>query len=65
VLRSDDPDQWSVAVKNHQGRSWSSFDGGMAEFLVAIIGGQHPNPFAAAGFPSRRPLYRNWRDENS
>lgn len=65
VLRSDDPDQWCVAVKNHQDRSWSSFDGGMAEFLVEIIGGRHPSPFAAADFPSPRPLYRNWRDEDS
>ncbi|MET9083525.1 SMI1/KNR4 family protein [Streptomyces sp. NPDC004237] len=64
VLRSEDPDQWSVAVKNHQARSWSSFDGGMAEFLLAVLTGRHPSPFSAADFPSRRPLYRNWRDED-
>ncbi|MEU6537851.1 SMI1/KNR4 family protein [Streptomyces sp. NPDC047000] len=48
VLRSEDPDQWSVAVKNHQTRSWSSFDGGMAEFLLAVITGRHSSPFSAA-----------------
>ncbi|MFJ9909189.1 SMI1/KNR4 family protein [Streptomyces sp. NPDC101152] len=63
VLRSKDPDQWSVAVKNHQGRSWSFFDGGMADFLLALVTGRFPSPFAAADFPSSQPLYRNWRDE--
>lgn len=44
--------------------TWSSFEGGMAEFLLALINRDHPNPFYAVDFPDATPTYLKWRDED-
>lgn len=40
--RDADPDRWSVVVFLLSGRRWERFDGGMAEFLLAVLRGEHP-----------------------
>ncbi|WP_157436293.1 hypothetical protein [Actinospica robiniae] len=39
--READPDRWPVVVFLLSSRSWERFDGGMAEFLLAILRGEH------------------------
>jgi hypothetical protein len=37
-----DPDRWSVVVFLLSARRWERFDGGMTEFLLAVLRGEHP-----------------------
>lgn len=37
-----DPDRWPVVVFLLSSRTWERFDGGMTEFLLAILRGEHP-----------------------
>lgn len=37
-----DPDRWIVVVFLLSSRVWERFDGGMAEFLLAVVRGEHP-----------------------
>jgi hypothetical protein len=37
-----DPDRWTVVVFLLSGKIWDRFDGGMADFLVAMLRGEYP-----------------------
>ncbi|WP_367323416.1 SMI1/KNR4 family protein [Streptomyces sp. HUAS ZL42] len=59
------PDDWKVAVFRRQsfhGTSrWIVFDGGMAEFLTAVLAGSI-DPFSSS-LEAGKHHYLNWRDE--
>ena len=67
LCEGDDPDAWVTVVRKRQAHHgeepWKRFDGGMAEFLLALVRGEFPNPFSQRGFPSARPEYLGWREE--
>jgi len=37
-----DPDRWSVVVWLLSSRHWDRFDGGMTEFMLAVLRGDYP-----------------------
>lgn len=45
----DQPDRWRIAVNEARGPRWYAFDGGIVEFLVAVLGGRTRVPL----FPDR------------
>jgi hypothetical protein len=62
---SADPDEWKVLVGARHPENdspWSFFDGGMADFLLALIRREIDAPFSRAGFPSSPPRYLGWRE---
>ncbi|MBW8805763.1 MAG: SMI1/KNR4 family protein [Catenulisporales bacterium] len=40
--REAEPDRWPVVVLLLSSRRWDRFDGGMTEFLLAVLRGDHP-----------------------
>lgn len=64
---NDDPDEWTILVRkrNHgpNEEAWKSFNGGMVEFLLAIIRDGYPSPFSCPGIPSSSSRFTSWRDE--
>jgi hypothetical protein len=67
LCEGDDPDAWVTVVHkrhaHHREDPWKRFDGRMAEFLLALIRGEFPNPFSQSGFPDPHPKYVGWREQ--
>ncbi|TNY36689.1 SMI1/KNR4 family protein [Thermomonospora catenispora] len=65
---SEDPDEWTILIWRRHVPSleetWWSFEGGMVEFLLAIIRDGHPSPFSISSIPSPRSVFTSWRDES-
>jgi hypothetical protein len=41
LTEGDDPDKWPIAIWYRQLAKWDRFDGGMADFLLAVVTGQY------------------------
>lgn len=54
---SDNPDQWSVVVKESRGPEWDEYPGTMTEFLAAVLTKRYDCPIFPEYFPSLRPTF--------
>ncbi len=52
-----DPDRWSVVVCDGKMLEWEAFDGGMAQFLHAVLSRQYRCPIFPDDFPSDAPAF--------
>jgi hypothetical protein len=61
---ADDPDAWTVVVgERSAGPEWSTFDGGVVEFLYAVLSGRHQVSVFPEDFPSEEPTFEPYDDE--
>ncbi|WP_052768619.1 SMI1/KNR4 family protein [Streptomyces humi] len=51
------PDEWTVTANGARNTKWSHFEGGMVEFLVAILSGTTRLDVFPSDFPSVRPAF--------
>jgi hypothetical protein len=42
LTEGNDPDRWPIVIWYRQGGEWDRFDGGMAEFILAVVTGRYP-----------------------
>ena len=49
---ADNPDAWNIVVNEARGTRWSTFDGGIVTFLVAVLTGTHHVNVFPEDFPS-------------
>jgi hypothetical protein len=54
---ADSPDSWNIVVNEARGPRWSLFDGGIVEFLVAVLSGNHRVTVFPDDFPSDQPEF--------
>ncbi|GIJ44110.1 hypothetical protein Val02_09960 [Virgisporangium aliadipatigenens] len=58
MLPRDTPSRWTLVAGNPGRDEWSSFDGGVVEFLVAVFTRRVRMPFFPEDFPSPAPRLR-------
>lgn len=64
---SINPDKWETVIFKRQHKSgepaWRAYHMGMVEFWVRAARGDLEMPFSLRNFPSRRPVFINWKDD--
>lgn len=53
----DSPDSWSVVANSARGHEWPKFDGGIVEFLTAVLSGRYRVPIFPEDFPDPQPKF--------
>jgi hypothetical protein len=56
-LRSEDPTSWTIAVQEARGPDWHLYDGGLVEFLVAVLEGRERVSVFPEDVPSGAPVF--------
>ncbi|MFF0659604.1 MULTISPECIES: SMI1/KNR4 family protein [Micromonospora] len=54
---SDDPNNWKVAVGEARGPLWEEFDGGVVEWLTAVLSRSYRVAIFPKDFPRRHPAF--------
>lgn len=54
----DTPNAWKVVANGARNTKWPRFDGGIVEFLVAVLSGAARIDVFPRDFPSARPLFK-------
>jgi hypothetical protein len=54
---ADNPEAWTIVVNEARGTRWSTFDGGIVSFLVAVLAGTHDVSVFPDDFPSEHPKF--------
>lgn len=57
-MRSEDPARWTVAVQEARGPDWHVFEGGVVDFLVAVLEGRERVSVFPEDVPSENPAFR-------
>ncbi len=57
-LRSEDPASWTIAVEEARAPEWHLFEGGVVDFLVAVLEGRERVSVFPEDVPSRNPAFR-------
>lgn len=53
----DAPNEWTITANGARNTKWPRFDGGIVEFLVAVLSGSTRMDVFPSGFPSARPAF--------
>jgi hypothetical protein len=57
ISSSDDPNGWKVAVGEARGPLWEEFDGGVVEWLTAVLSRRYRVRIFPSDFPRRNPRF--------
>jgi hypothetical protein len=57
---ADDPDSWSIVTNAARGVMWPQYEGGIVEFLVAVLSKARRIAIFPDGFPSDRPTFKQY-----
>lgn len=57
-LRSEDPASWIVAVQETRAPDWHVYEGGIVDFLVAVLQGRERVCVFPEDVPSANPAFR-------
>lgn len=56
-LRTDDPASWVIAVQEARGPDWHTYEGGLVDFLVAVLDGRERVSVFPDDVPSAAPSF--------